>query len=108
MPATRSTQPRWVTEPTIKPTLAPPRHSRMPTCTRCIGCCERAAEDMTSEAAATAARMRERGMESLRLKRCDASTDHDGATALALRSLWHNGGGGARIYLTQHVIPGRE
>src|ERR1700761_3490728 len=34
MPSTRSTQPRWVTEPTMKPTLAPPRHSSTPTCTR--------------------------------------------------------------------------
>src|SRR6266704_1717117 len=38
MPSTRSTQPRLVTEPTMKPTLEPPRHSRTPTCTRCIGC----------------------------------------------------------------------
>src|SRR6202163_631287 len=72
----RSTQPRLVTEPTTKPTLAPPRHSRTPTCTRCIGACALApAMDAASVVKAAPARMMKRRMRNLRLKRRDASRE---------------------------------
>jgi hypothetical protein len=61
MPSARSTQPRLVTEPTMKPMLAPPRHSSTPTCTRCI-CCALAPIDEASVASTPAARMRKRRM----------------------------------------------
>src|SRR6266567_6658596 len=74
MPSARSTQPRLVTEPTTKPMLAPPRHSRMPTCTRGTGCCAWApAKDATSMVAATPARMNERRMKKSPADECDAS-----------------------------------
>src|SRR5882724_272737 len=76
MPSTRSTQPRWVTEPTIKPMLAPPRHSRMPTCTRCIGCCAWApAKDAISMVAAIPPRMLERRMKKSPAVKYDASRE---------------------------------
>src|SRR5207244_12394892 len=62
MPSARSTQPRLVTEPTTKPTLAPPRHSSTPTCTRCTCCALAPPIEETSVANAAAARMRERRM----------------------------------------------
>src|ERR1700754_2962988 len=63
MPSERNTQPRLVTEPTMKPTLAAPRHSSTPTCTRCIGCCALAgAKDASSTAAAALARIGKRRM----------------------------------------------
>src|SRR3954447_6276498 len=68
MVSERKTQPRLVTEPTIKPTLAAPRHSRMPTCTRCIGCCALATVVEASSAAALT-RMEKLRMKNLRLKR---------------------------------------
>src|SRR6266702_613149 len=74
MPSARSTQPRLVTEPTTKPMLAPPRHSRMPTCTRGTGCCALApVKDATSMVAATPARMNERRMKKSPADECDAS-----------------------------------
>src|SRR5258706_14081913 len=75
MPSARSTQPRLVTEPTTKPTLAAPRHSRMPTCTRWIGCCAFApAKDATSMVAAIPARVNERRMKKSPADQCDASS----------------------------------
>src|SRR6202011_2753763 len=76
MPSARSTQPRWVTEPTIKPMLAPPRHSRMPTCTRCIGCCAWApAKDAISMVAAIPPRILERRMKQSPAVKYDASRE---------------------------------
>src|SRR5207253_3118548 len=60
-----------VTEPTINPILAAPRHSRMPTCTRCSGCWATApARDANSAAALT--RMEKLRMKNLRQKRPQA------------------------------------
>src|SRR6478736_8040287 len=79
MPSARSTQPRLVTEPTTKPMLAAPRHSRMPTCTRWIGCCALApAKDATSMVAAVAARMNERRMKKSPADEYDASRESRG------------------------------
>src|SRR6266403_2766875 len=76
MPSARSTQPRLVTEPTTKPTLAAPRHSRMPTCTRWIGCCALApVKDAASIVAATPARMNERRMKKSPVDECGASRE---------------------------------
>src|SRR5215469_3231855 len=58
----RSTQPRWVTDPTMKPTLVPPRHSSTPTCTRATGCCAPADIGAPSKVAAKAAIASERRM----------------------------------------------
>src|ERR1035437_2129688 len=95
MPSTRSTQPRLVTEPTMKPTLEPPRHSRMPTCTRCIGCCALApAKDATSTVTATPARMNERRMKKSPAGECDASRESEERRSP-----------GARFSMTQHRRP---
>src|SRR5258705_9479651 len=76
MPSARSTQPRLVTEPTTKPMLAAPRHSRMPTCTRWIGCCALApAKDATSVVAAIPARVNERRMKKSPADECAASRE---------------------------------
>src|ERR1700730_2615080 len=76
MPSIRSTHPRLVTEPTMKPTLAPPRHSRTPTWTSCIGCCAWApASDATSMGAARPARMTKRRMKKSPADECDASRE---------------------------------
>src|SRR5260370_23057977 len=76
MPSARSTQPRLVTEPTTKPMLAAPRHSRMPTWTRCIGCCALApVKDATSMVAAIPARMNGRRMKKSPADEGDASRE---------------------------------
>src|ERR1700733_1611591 len=73
MPSTRSTQPRLVTEPTMKPMLAPPRHSSTPTCTRFNGACALApVKDATSRVTATPARRDERRMKKSPADECDA------------------------------------
>src|ERR1019366_7974632 len=95
MPSTRSTQPRLVTEPTMEPMLEPPRHSRMPTCTRCIGCCALApAKDATSMVTATPARMNERRMRKSPAGECDASRESEERRSR-----------GARFSMTQHRRP---
>src|SRR6476620_9000201 len=99
MPSTRSTQPRLVTEPTMKPTLAPRRHSRMPTCTRCIGACAPApAIDATSMVTAAAARMSERCMRKSPAERRDGGQrkNENGAVPAARARLCHNIGGRAK------------
>src|SRR5258708_23175766 len=103
MPSTRSTQPRLVTEPTMKPTLAAPRHVRTPTWTRCIGCCALApAKDAASMVRAAPARVNER-----RIKKSPAEKDvmraenQEGAIEPALASLCHNIGGHARFAALQ-------
>src|SRR3984885_12731777 len=78
MPATRSTQPRLVTEPTMKPMLAPPRHSSTPTCTRFNGACAWApVKDATSRVTATPARMDERRMKKSPTDECDATRERE-------------------------------
>src|ERR1700688_305809 len=70
MPSTRSTHPRLVTDPTIKPMLAPPRHWSTPTCTRCIGCCASAAPThAVSMVAVIAARTIERRIRKLPIEK---------------------------------------
>src|SRR6266478_9304534 len=64
----RNTQPRLVTEPTMKPTLAAPRHSSTPTCTRCIGCCPWLLTRDANSAVAALAGIRKRRIKNLRLK----------------------------------------
>src|ERR1700716_1601370 len=98
MPSTRSTQPRLVTEPTMKPTLEPPRHSRTPTCTRCIGCWALAlAKDATSVAAATPERMIERRIKKSPADEGDASRESRERLSPGARFLCHNIGGHARF-----------
>src|SRR4051794_8856823 len=59
----RNTQPKLVTEPTMKPMLAAPRHSSTPTCTRCIGCCALALMTEASSISAAPIRIGKRSME---------------------------------------------
>src|ERR1700723_480693 len=94
MPSTRSTQPRLVTEPTMKPMLAPPRHSSTPTCTRFNGACALApVKDATSRVTATPARMDERRMKRSPADECDAKEDQERAVTWGAVPLWHNIGG---------------
>src|SRR5687767_14197508 len=91
----------------MKPTLAPPRHSRTPTCTRCIGCCAwAAADDASSRVVARPARMVERGMrKNLRLKRRDASRESGRPRCLGARILYDTTAVAVPDFAT--VIPGR-
>src|SRR5438045_9557079 len=62
----------------MKPMLAPPRHSRMPTCTRVIGACALVpAKDVASMVMATPARRRER-----RMKKSPESKKYDAGRQL--------------------------
>src|SRR5260221_7169610 len=77
--------------------LAPPRHSRTPACTRCTGCCALApAKAATSVVTTTPAKAKviERRMGNLQLKRCDASKESAERHAP-----------GARLSMTQHRRP---
>src|SRR5947207_14732729 len=98
MPSARSTQPRLVTEPTTNPTLAPPRHSSTPTCTRCTCCALAPPIEETSVANAAAARMRERRMKKSPAEKlgCEQKIKNN-AVPPALTVLCHNITGGARI-----------
>src|ERR1700716_2735064 len=70
MPLMRNTHPRLVTDPTMKPMLAPPRHWSTPTCTRCAGCCASAAPThAVSMVAAIAARTVERRIRKLPIEK---------------------------------------
>src|SRR5207237_3363022 len=89
------TQPRLVTEPTTKPTLAPPRHSSTPTCTRCT-CCA-LAPPIDDASAARAARMRKRRMKKSPAGNCDASRIKNNAVPAALAVLCHNITGRAKL-----------
>src|SRR3954453_19011289 len=90
MPSARSTQPRLVTEPTMKPMLAPPRHSSTPTCTD--PCCAEVVATDPDKARAIPARASERRMN----KSPDQVRGNASERADQARSLWHNGGRAAR------------
>src|SRR3979409_516491 len=106
MPSARSTQPRLVTEPTMKPTLAPPRHSRMPTCTRCIGCWALApARDATSMVTAAPAMMNERRMKKSPAEKVTRAENQESAITPARSLLYDTTSAAVPDFAVRHSRP---